>query len=91
MATHDTIVIGASAGGVQALLKLVRDLDPSLPAAVCVVLHIPANAPGLLPGILSRAGSLPVAHALDGEELRRGRVYVAPPNQHLLIERDRLR
>lgn len=91
MATHDTIVIGASAGGVQALSKLVSDLEPNLPAAVFIVLHIPANVPSLLPEILSREASLPVAHAVDGEEITRGKVYVAPPNQHLLIERNRVR
>lgn len=91
MATHDTIVIGASAGGVQALTKLVSDLNPSLPASVFIVLHIPANAPSLLPEILARDSSLPVAHAVDGEKIKRGRIYVAPPNQHLLIERDRVR
>jgi two-component system chemotaxis response regulator CheB len=86
MATHDIIVIGASAGGVQALSKLVAALPAGLPAAVFIVLHIPTDAPSLLPAILARDSQLAVAHAVDGEEIRRGRVYVAPPDQHLLIE-----
>ena len=91
MATHDIIVIGASAGGVQALSELVGELPPHLPAAVFIVLHIPGNVPSLLPTILSREARLPVAHAVDGEKIQQGRVYVAPPNQHLLIHGDQVR
>lgn len=91
MATQDTIVVGASAGGVQALSSLVSNLSGELPAAVFLVLHIPADSPSLLPEILSRESRLPVRHAIEGEEIRRGRIYVAPPDQHLLIERQRLR
>jgi two-component system, chemotaxis family, protein-glutamate methylesterase/glutaminase len=86
MAAHDVIVIGASAGGVQALTKLVADLPRDLPAAVFIVLHISANAPSLLPIILGREAHLPVAHPVDGEEIQRGKIYVAPPDLHLLLE-----
>jgi two-component system, chemotaxis family, protein-glutamate methylesterase/glutaminase len=86
MATRDTIVIGASAGGVQALTKLVAELPAGLPAAVFIVLHIPPNAPSLLPHILSRDSRLPVVHAQNGEKITPGKVYVAPPDRHLLIE-----
>lgn len=86
MATRDTIVIGASAGGVQALTTLVADLPYDLPAAVFIVLHISPNSPSMLPQILARDSSLPVAHAIDGEPVRYGRVYIAPPDQHLIIE-----
>jgi two-component system chemotaxis response regulator CheB len=86
MATRDIIVIGASAGGVQALSTLVADLDPNLPAAVFIVLHLSANVPSLLPNILAREAKLEVAHAVDGEPVKSGRVYVAPPDQHLIIE-----
>lgn len=91
MATHDTIVVGASAGGVQALTALVRDLPADLPAAVFLVLHIPSDAPSLLPAILARESHLTVAHATNGEEIRLGRVYVAPPDHHLLIEKHHIR
>ena len=86
MANRDTIVIGASAGGVQALTTLVADIPRGLPAAVFIVLHIPVDAPSLLPGILARDSQLEVAHAINGEEIKHGKIYVAPPNQHLLIE-----
>ena len=86
MPTRDIIVIGASAGGVQALSTLVVDLPSNLPAAVFIVLHISANVPSLLPNILARESKLDVAHAIDGEPIMRRRVYVAPPGQHLIIE-----
>jgi len=86
MAMRDTIVIGASAGGVQALLTLVADLSPNLPAAVFIVLHISPKGPGHLPQILGRESKLKVAHAVEGEPIQRGRIYVAPPDQHLIIE-----
>ncbi len=85
-ASRDIIVIGASAGGVQALSTLVAALPPTLPAAVFIVLHVPAERPSLLPNILSRDALMPVAHAANGERIKPGHVYVAPPDQHLLIE-----
>jgi two-component system chemotaxis response regulator CheB len=88
---HDLIVVGASAGGVEALLKVVGGLPPNLPAAVCVVLHLPAQAPSVLPAILSRANGPPAEHAVDGAPIERGRIYVAPPDHHLLVEPGRLR
>lgn len=91
MTTRDTIVIGASAGGVQALKKLVGDLPPDLAAAVFIVLHLPAESPSFLPAILARESSLAVAHAINEERIVPGRVYVAPPDQHLLIEKQRVK
>ncbi|HZR99825.1 MAG TPA: chemotaxis protein CheB [Chloroflexota bacterium] len=91
MAGHDLVVVGASAGGVEALAELVRGLSRNLPAAVCVVLHLPADSTSLLPQILSRAGALPAIHARDGELLRHGHVFVAPPDSHLVVEPGRLR
>lgn len=84
--TRDIIVIGASAGGVQALSTVVAALPPQLPAAVFIVLHIPTDSPSLLPHILSREARMPVSHARNGERIEPGRIYVAPPDQHLLIE-----
>ena len=91
MATHDTIVVGASAGGVPALRTLVAGLSEDLQAAVFIVLHIPADSSGFLPEILRRDSTIPVAHAVDGAEIRSGRIYVAPPDLHLLIEQNRVR
>src|SRR3954471_11975231 len=88
---HDIIVIGASAGGVEALSGLVRELPADLPAAVFIVLHIRAQSPSVLPVILNRVSQLEVAHAIDGEKIQHGRIYVASPDYHLLVERDFVR
>ncbi|HEY8599580.1 MAG TPA: chemotaxis protein CheB, partial [Thermomicrobiales bacterium] len=88
---HDLIVIGTSAGGVQALLELLDDLPANLPAAICIVIHIPAESPSLLPRILQRRSALPVRHAVDGERIVPGHVYIAPPDHHLLVDPGRLR
>jgi two-component system chemotaxis response regulator CheB len=87
---HDLIVVGASAGGVEALRRLVASLPGSLPAAMLVVLHVPSNAHSVLPSILQRAGRLPVRHASSGEPIEPGVVYVAPPDFHLLVEGSRI-
>lgn len=86
MASHDIIVIGASAGGIDAITKLVRTLPRNIPAALFVVLHIPPDSPGFLPGILSRAGSLPALYPADKTAIVPGQIYVAPPDHHLMIE-----
>ncbi|WP_017318283.1 chemotaxis protein CheB [Mastigocladopsis repens] len=86
MPGHDIIVIGASAGGVEALSYLVKHLSPDLNAAILIVLHVPAHGTSVLPRILSRAGKLPVSHATDGETIHPGHIYVAPPDYHLLVK-----
>jgi two-component system, chemotaxis family, protein-glutamate methylesterase/glutaminase len=88
---RDIVLIGASAGGVHALSQVVALLPPGFPAAVFVVLHLSPYGSSAMPAILSRAGALPAAHPVDGEPIRRGRIYVAPPDQHLLIEPGRVR
>ncbi|MEA2178991.1 MAG: two-component system, chemotaxis family, protein-glutamate methylesterase/glutaminase [Solirubrobacteraceae bacterium] len=88
---RDLVVIGASAGGVEALKRLVGDLPEDLPAAVCVVLHIAPTSTSALAGILDRAGPLPCSPAVDDEPLRPGHIVVAPPDRHLLIEDGRAR
>jgi two-component system chemotaxis response regulator CheB len=88
---HDVIVIGASAGGVDTLQKLAARLPADLPASVLVVMHVPALHKTLLPEILNRSGPLPASEARDGERIRRGRIYVARSDHHLLVERGRLR
>jgi two-component system chemotaxis response regulator CheB len=84
------IAIGASAGGIDALQRLVAVLPPDLPAAICVVLHIPATGKSLLAQILSRAGPLPAEQAEHGTPLAAGRIFVAPADNHLLVRGDRL-
>src|SRR4051794_528052 len=91
MTGHDIIVIGASAGGVEALRNLVRTLPRKIPAALFVVLHIPADSPSHLPEILSRAGTLPALHPADNTAIAPGQIYVALPDHHLMIERGYVR
>jgi two-component system chemotaxis response regulator CheB len=91
MATRDRVAIGASSGGVAALKHLVAALPADLPAALCVVLHISPQSRSVLPQILSRAGPLPAVAAEDGMALQAGRIHVAPPDHHLLVEHDTLR
>lgn len=86
MPSHDIIVIGASAGGVEALTQLVTALPKDLPAALFIVVHVPAFGKSLLPQILSRKGLLRAVHARDGEAIVHGRIYVAPPDYHLLVK-----
>jgi two-component system chemotaxis response regulator CheB len=82
---RDVVVVGASAGGVEALATLVSGLPPDLPAAAFVVLHVLPGRASVLPKILGRACALPVAAAVDGERIERGRIYVAPPDHHMLL------
>lgn len=91
MPGHDIIVIGASAGGVEALVKVVKALPRDVPAAFFIVLHIPADSPSLLPDILSRSGHLPAIHPEDGMRIDYGTIYVAPPDNHMMIEYDKIR
>jgi two-component system chemotaxis response regulator CheB len=86
-AVRDIVVVGASAGGVQSLRTLMSGLPADLPAAVFVVLHV-ATGRSILPDILARAGLLPAAHANDGEPIEHGRIYVAPPDRHLVIQEE---
>jgi two-component system chemotaxis response regulator CheB len=79
------IVIAASAGGVQALRRLVSQLPADLAASVFVVVHIGPNRPSLLPHILSRAGPLPAYHPVHGQAIEQGRIYVAPPDLHMRL------
>ena len=87
---HDIIVIGASAGGVEALKTLVAGLPGGLRASLFIVIHISATFPSVLPEILSRSGPLPALHPAEGAMIEQGKIYVAPPDHHLLIEEGHL-
>jgi two-component system chemotaxis response regulator CheB len=83
--TPPLVTIGASAGGIEAVGRLLGQLPPELPAAVLVVVHISPTQNRLV-SVLGRASNLPVAEAVDGEKLLAGHVYVAAPDRHLLVE-----
>ena len=85
------IVIGASAGGLDAIRKLVKGLPENLGAAIFIVWHMAADVRGVLPDIINREKTLEARHAFDGEEIKENRIYVAPPDHHLLIEGTKLR
>jgi two-component system chemotaxis response regulator CheB len=84
-AGRDIVVVAASAGGLVPLRQFLAGLPADLPASVLTVLHIPPTGGQALPRILDRSGPLPAAAATDGEKLTAGRVYVAPPDHHLLV------
>ena len=79
------VVIGASAGGIEALSKVLQGLPRSFPAAVVVVQHRLPNKESILATILGRQTILPVVEARDGEALEAGTVYIARPDQHLTV------
>ena len=85
------VVIGASAGGIEALRTMVAALPRDFPAPVCVVVHTSPEGPGMLDGILARAGVLPATNARNHERLHPGHIYVAPPDFHLILEPGLLR
>ena len=91
MATKDIVVIGASAGGMGALEKLVAGLPEDLPAAVFVVWHLSPGVKSVLPQVLNRAGPLRAMNPADGDRIEPGNIYVAPNDHHMLIERGYVR
>ena len=87
---RDIVVIGASAGGVNALQRLVGALPSNFPAAVFVVLHMWPDSESYLPAILGRAGQLPVSEAVHGTQITSGSIVVAPVDMHLMLENGRV-
>jgi two-component system chemotaxis response regulator CheB len=85
MPKRDIVVIGASAGGLEALTAIVRQLPASLQACLLIVQHTRANGNGVLPQILERASELPVSFAENGDPIEPGHIYVARPDCHLLV------
>lgn len=80
------VVLGGSAGAIEALLEIVSGLPENFSAAVCVAIHQSPATPSVLPHLLRRAGPLPAFHAANGERVAQSRIYVAPPNYHLVFQ-----
>src|SRR5437762_8680803 len=91
MAKKDIVVIGASAGGMQALEAVAAGLPGNLPAAVFVVWHLAPGVRSVLPTVLNRASRIPAVYPKAGDPIEPGRIYVAPNDHHLLIERGYVR
>jgi len=87
----DIIAIGGSTGSGAVLKALVAALPADLPASLFVSTHVPANGAGFLADMLAGAASMPVAQAIDGQPIERGRIYVAAPDRHLLLIGDTVR
>jgi two-component system chemotaxis response regulator CheB len=86
----DVIAIGASAGGVGSLQRVVEHIPADFPAAILIALHLPDGIRSMLSEILTRAGSLPATQAINGEPIRPRHIYIAPPGFHLTVQRERL-
>jgi len=91
MANRDILVIGTSAGGFEALRFLAREFPRDFPASVLVVIHLSNQFRSALDSILTQAGPLPATFATDGEEIKRGHIYIAPSEHHLLVQNAGLR
>ena len=91
LAAKSVVVVGASAGGMQALIKLIPQIDAGFPAAILIVNHMAASssAEPLLRELL-KVGSLPCKIAIDQEKILAGQVYLAQPDHHLMISGDRI-
>lgn len=84
MAHRDVIALGASAGGHRALQNLVATLPADFPAALLITVHLAASRPSVLPAILSNSGPLPARFGQDGELIRPGHIFIAPPDLHMM-------
>ncbi len=91
MIAKRVVVIGASAGGIDAVRIVVSGMPATLPAAICIVIHTSPESPGVLAEILNRSTPLTVVQACDRQRLETGHIYVAAPDRHLVIEPGRLR
>jgi two-component system chemotaxis response regulator CheB len=88
---RNIIVIGASAGGFEAIKQLVAALPAKLDAAIFIVWHMAPDVTGLLPQVLNRQKTIPASNAIDNEPISSNHIYVAPPDRHLLLEKGLVR
>jgi two-component system chemotaxis response regulator CheB len=91
MPNRDIIVMGASAGGIQAVVQVLDALPSDVAATVFVVVHTSPESGGLIPTIFERGSRWRAAYARDGQRFTHGRVYVAPADHHLLVKRGTMR
>jgi len=91
MAGSNIIVIGASAGGYEPIKTIAAGLPRDLDASIFVVWHMSPDVRGILPQVLNKLETFPASHAIDREPIEAGRIYIAPPDRHLLVERDCVR
>ena len=91
MNNHHVITIGTSAGGVQALKAVVRELPRNFPASIHIVQHLSGEASSNLSLLLDKVCQLPVTFAKDGESIKLGHIYLAPPDFHLMLDAGRMR
>jgi two-component system, chemotaxis family, protein-glutamate methylesterase/glutaminase len=82
----DIVVIGASAGGFEAFKKIIAGLSPDFNASIFIVWHMSPDIRGILPDVLNRLNKIPAAHAYNNEPIQARRIYVAPPDHHMLLE-----
>jgi two-component system, chemotaxis family, protein-glutamate methylesterase/glutaminase len=87
---RNVIVIGGSAGGIEVLLEVLRELPPSFPAAIAVVLHRSPHGSGHLASVLGRRSALPVSDAEAGMPFTQGRIYLAPSDHHMTVRAGRI-
>jgi two-component system chemotaxis response regulator CheB len=86
--SFDVVATASSAGGIAALMQLVAQLMPDLPASVISVQHLDPRHRSIIDEILSRRTALRVRQAAEGMRIERGTIYVAPPNFHTLVASD---
>src|SRR5262249_40122634 len=90
MANRDIVAIGASAGGVEALTFLASNFPQNFPTSILVTIHIPAEGGSVLDEILRRAGPLPAVFSHGNDRLKKGHIYIAPTDRHLIVDDDKL-
>jgi len=84
------VVMGGSAGSIEALQQLVQLLPATLPISVLIVVHLRSSVPLLLPQVLQRLSHLQVVAAIDGAAIAPGHIYVAPSDRHLVVQHGRM-
>lgn len=91
MGKRDIVVIGASAGGVQALTRVVSALPAEFPASMFVVVHTSPSWPGMLDRVLNRVDGHRALYARDGMKVEGNSIYIAPPDRHLILKDNSIR